>query len=235
MYIGVGTLFCVTLPARDQVRHRRQDVRAVDAVAFRAEHEIVARRAPRGLLLHLDVGHAVFGEDAFLLGDEQRRRVGQRDEAEHCALVTSGPAACAMWAPNGKLRLHGAEQRGGAGAGLQEARGGSVPPWACSLFRGRHWCVVLSTWFVLWRPRAPLLAVGQTKKPPPDARKRRPQDSGVACPVRRLDLVSPSALTAVLSTCFTSFVPTCAAAKVDSHINQDSHAQNRSSRERRQT
>ena len=70
------------LAGRDQVRHRREDMRAVDAVAFAAEHEIVARRAPRGLLQHLDARHAVFREEAFLLGDEQRRRVGERDEAE---------------------------------------------------------------------------------------------------------------------------------------------------------
>ncbi len=70
------------LAGGDEVRHRRQDVRAVDAVALGAEHEVVARRAPRSLLLHFDVGHAVFREDAFLLGDEQRRRIGQRDEAE---------------------------------------------------------------------------------------------------------------------------------------------------------
>ena len=49
----------------DQVRHRRQDVRAVDAVGLGAEHEVVARRAPRGLLQHLDVGHAVLGENAL--------------------------------------------------------------------------------------------------------------------------------------------------------------------------
>ena len=49
---------------------------------FAAENEVVARRAPRGLLEDLDVGQAVFGEDAFLLGDDQRRRVGQRDVAE---------------------------------------------------------------------------------------------------------------------------------------------------------
>ena len=36
MYIGVGWLFCVTVPVRDQVGHRRQDVRAVDAVARRS-------------------------------------------------------------------------------------------------------------------------------------------------------------------------------------------------------
>ena len=38
------------LAAADQIRHRRQDVRAVDAAAGGAEHEVVARRAPRSLL-----------------------------------------------------------------------------------------------------------------------------------------------------------------------------------------
>jgi hypothetical protein len=45
-----------------------------------------ARGAPRGLLLHFDIGHAVFGEDALLLGDEQRRSIRQRDKAELGAL-----------------------------------------------------------------------------------------------------------------------------------------------------
>jgi hypothetical protein len=31
-------------------------MRAVDAIAFGAEHEIVARGAPGGLLLHVDIG-----------------------------------------------------------------------------------------------------------------------------------------------------------------------------------
>ena len=62
------------LAGRDQVRHRRQDVRAVDAVVLGAEHDVVAGCAPRGLLRHVDVGHAVLGEQALLLGDDQRRR-----------------------------------------------------------------------------------------------------------------------------------------------------------------
>ena len=70
------------LAGGDQVGHRRQDVRAVDAVALRAEHEVVARRAPRGLLGDLDIGHAVLGEEALLLGDDERRGVDQRDVAE---------------------------------------------------------------------------------------------------------------------------------------------------------
>ena len=74
------------LAGADEVGHRREDVGAVDAIALGAEHEVVARRAPRGLLLDLDVGHAMFGEEALLLGDEERRRVGQGDEAELCRL-----------------------------------------------------------------------------------------------------------------------------------------------------
>jgi hypothetical protein len=58
------------LARRDQIRHRGQDMRAIDAVTFRAQDEVVSRGAPRRLLLHLDVGHAVFGEDAFLLGHQ---------------------------------------------------------------------------------------------------------------------------------------------------------------------
>ena len=74
------------LAGADEVGHRRQDVGAVDAVALGAEHEVVARRAPGGLLLDLDVGHAVLGKEPLLLGDEERRRVGQGDEAELCRL-----------------------------------------------------------------------------------------------------------------------------------------------------
>ena len=67
----------------------------------RAEHEIVARRAPGGLLQHLDVGHAVLGEEALFLGDDQRRGIGQRDEAEHRPWWS--PARClAAKAPRGK-------------------------------------------------------------------------------------------------------------------------------------
>ena len=88
----------------------------------RAEHEVVARRAPGRLLQHLDVGHAVLGEEALLLGDDQRRGVGQRDVAEHapCHFRPGALRECA----DGKLRLRSAEQRGGAGAGLQEMCGG---------------------------------------------------------------------------------------------------------------
>ena len=57
----------------------------------RAEHEVVARRAPRRLLEHFDVGHAVLGEEALLLGDQKRGCVGERDEAE-----------LRLWSPRGR-------------------------------------------------------------------------------------------------------------------------------------
>ena len=100
------------LAGRNQIRHRGQDMRAVDAVAFRAEHEVVARGAPRGLLLHLDIGHAVFGEDALLLGDEQRRRIGQRDEAELCRLHFRARALRER--AGGEIQFCGGEQRCGS-------------------------------------------------------------------------------------------------------------------------
>ena len=57
-------------------------MRAVDAVAFRAQHEVVARSAPGRLLLYFDIGHAVLGEKALVLGDEQWTGVAERDKAE---------------------------------------------------------------------------------------------------------------------------------------------------------
>jgi hypothetical protein len=59
-------------------------VRAIDAIAFRTQHEVVAGGAPRRLLGDFDIRHAVFGEQPLVLGDEQRPRVAQRDEPERC-------------------------------------------------------------------------------------------------------------------------------------------------------
>ena len=61
---------------------RTQDVAAVDAVVLAAERHVVARSAPRGLLENLYVRNAVFLVEALLLGDDQRRRIRQRDETE---------------------------------------------------------------------------------------------------------------------------------------------------------
>ncbi len=55
---------------------------AVNAVGLAAENEIVAQRAPRRLLQHFDARHAVLFKQALFLGDDQRRGIGQRDEAE---------------------------------------------------------------------------------------------------------------------------------------------------------
>ncbi len=103
----------------DQIRHRRQDVRAVNAIRLATEHEIVARRAPRCLLGNLDVRHAVLGEEAFLLGDEQWRRVGERDEAERGFGDFRTVGECHRHAER-KLRIDRAQQRGGARARFQE-------------------------------------------------------------------------------------------------------------------
>ena len=74
------------LAERHQVGHRRQDMRAIDAVAIAAQHQIVARRAPGRLLQDLDASHAMFLEQALFLGDDQRRGIGERDEAELCGI-----------------------------------------------------------------------------------------------------------------------------------------------------
>jgi hypothetical protein len=106
------------LAGRDQVRHRGEDMRAVDAIAFRAQHQIVARGAPRRLLLHVDVGHAVFGEQTLILGDEQRTGIAQRDEAELGALHL-GPCVLRERA-GGEIQLGGGKQRRRAGGGFQD-------------------------------------------------------------------------------------------------------------------
>jgi hypothetical protein len=50
------------LPGVDQVGHRREDVRPVDAAALAAEHQVVTHGAPARLLGDLDLGHAVLRE-----------------------------------------------------------------------------------------------------------------------------------------------------------------------------
>jgi hypothetical protein len=56
-------------------------MRAVDAIGRAAQHKVVARGAPGRLLGDFDVGQAMLGEQALFLGDDQRRRVGQRDDS----------------------------------------------------------------------------------------------------------------------------------------------------------
>ncbi len=100
------------LAGRDQVRHRGQDMRPVNAVGRAAEHQVVARRAPARLLQHLDIGHAMLGEEALLLGDDQRRSVGQGDEAELGAR-DFGPGPLRKCA-RGEQRLGRHQRRGGS-------------------------------------------------------------------------------------------------------------------------
>ena len=128
------------LPRADQVGHRREDMGAIDAVALGAEHEVVAGRAPGGLLLHLDAGHAVLGEEALVLGDEQRAGIGERDEAE-IGLGHLRAGGLRDMHAGGKFRLQGAEQRGGAGRGLQKraaAEAAAPDRWCVS--GGGHLC-----------------------------------------------------------------------------------------------
>ena len=88
----------------------------IDAIAFGAEHEIVPRRTPRCLLHNIDIRHAVFGEYALILGDEQRTGIAERDEAElgDLHLRASTLRECAT----GKIQTRCREKRSGAGASL---------------------------------------------------------------------------------------------------------------------
>ena len=142
----------------------------------RAEHEVVARRAPRGLLLHLDVGHAVLGEEALLLGDEQRRRVGQRDEAE-IGLGDLGPAACATCAPNGNCVATAASKRARAG-GLEKRAPADAAPWSSCSWR----CCFLSSSVRFAGPARRVSRLSQQKsRSPRRALCALPQSGGVAC------------------------------------------------------
>ena len=107
------------LAGRDQVGHRRQDVRAVDAVALGAQHDVVARGAPGGLLGDLDIGHAVLGEEALLLGDDQRRGIHQRDVAED-RLLDLGPGGLRDVRAADEARLGRRDDGGRAARRLQE-------------------------------------------------------------------------------------------------------------------
>jgi hypothetical protein len=114
-----GNVVLRHLAGRDQIGHRREDVSAVDAVLFRAEHEVVARRPPRCLLGDLHIGHAVLGKKALLLGDGERRGIDQRDVAEDRLGDFRAGGFCDMNAAE-KARLHGGEERSRAGTGLEK-------------------------------------------------------------------------------------------------------------------
>ena len=168
----------------------------------RAEHEIVARRAPRRLLGDLDVGHAVLGEEALLLGDHQRRGVDQRDVAED-RLLHLGTGGLREGAA-GKLRLHGAEQRGGAGAcAFRKLRRLILRRSPLSLSLVVIVSVVLSGLVSLATPgtrfpQSPANKKSRSLKPA----RRPPQDSGVAC----RPVVGPSQAAPIQASCQIDFV-----------------------------
>jgi len=84
-------------------------MRAIDAVAFRAQHKVVAGGAPGGLLLHLDVRHAVFGEQTLCPLATNSGPASLSAMKPSFAVFTSGPAPCAK-APAGKFSLAAASR-----------------------------------------------------------------------------------------------------------------------------
>ena len=108
-------------------------------------------------------------------------------------MVTSGPAACAMPTPNGKLRLHRCEQRRRAGARLDE---GAAADAACPfLFRMSFAILAVPLSLEDCADADPCVPVrtAKTKSRRPDARANSrafPQCSGVAC----RPVVGPAAL-----------------------------------------
>ncbi len=114
------------LAGRDQIRHGRQDMRAVDAVGRAAQHEIVARGAPGRLLGHLHIGDAVLGEETLFLGDNQRRGVDERDVAEHGLGDFRRAGGVGGGDAEREGGLHGGERGGGAGGGPEECAAGDA-------------------------------------------------------------------------------------------------------------
>jgi len=58
-----------------EIGERRENMGAVDAVCRPAKHEVVAGCTPGCLLGHIDVGKAMLFEQAFFLGNDQRRGI----------------------------------------------------------------------------------------------------------------------------------------------------------------
>ncbi len=104
------------LAGMHEIGHGRQNMRAIDAVRGAAEHEIVARRTPGGLLQNLDVRHAVFGEQALFRRNDERGGIGKRDKADFCAFHLGLSSGCESTGRKG--HTHGAD-KGGGGCRLQ--------------------------------------------------------------------------------------------------------------------
>lgn len=117
-------------------------MRAIDAVLLAAEHEVVARGAPRGLLVDLDVRHTVLGEQSLFFGDHQRRRIHQRDVAKDClGHFRSGGlrerAAREIQSRRGQQRRRsgtGLEQRAAAHLAVRQSLSGGLGHRVCRPF-----------------------------------------------------------------------------------------------------
>ena len=96
-----------------------QDMPRRRCVALRAQHEVVARRPPRRLLLHVDIRLC----RAWRTGPCPWRRTAGRHRKSamkpSLAPLTSGPPSCAEGA-GGKIQLCGGEQCGGRAGGFQQ-------------------------------------------------------------------------------------------------------------------
>jgi len=132
--------------------------------------------------------HAVPGEEALLLGDRERRGIGQRDVAED-RLGHFRPGGLRDVDTEGKLRIDRADERGGAGAGFQKRPAAQSAPAVASRF-SRH-CArrpFLRSCDPVDAPacrfpsfRRFVFRSKPIKKPQPrSASLRIPQDSGVA-------------------------------------------------------
>jgi hypothetical protein len=129
MYIGRRHIVLRDLAGADEVGHRRKDMRSVDPPAFRAQHQIVARRTPGGLLDDLGVGQAVLGEHALFLGDKQGRGISERDKAELGSFHLGARRPCRVGAPK-HARFGGRKRGRRAAAELEKMtpRDAAAPP-----------------------------------------------------------------------------------------------------------
>ena len=170
MYIGVGWLFCVTLPA--EIRYGIGVRMCAPSMPLPSPPSTrLSRVAPHDACFSTSTsGMPYLAKMPFSLATNSGAASVSAMKPS-LAPFTSGPAACAN-ARRGKLRLRGAEQRGGAGAGLQKRA-------AADCSRCGSWlslCVVLSV------RSAAFAAASANKKPQPEVGSfEPPQVSGVAC------------------------------------------------------
>ena len=140
MYIGVGWLFCVTLPA--EIRYGIGVRMCAPSMPLPSEPSTrLSRVVPHDACFSTSTsGMPYLAKMPFSFATNSGAASVSAMKPS-LAPFTSGPAACAN-APRGKLRLCGAEQGGGAGARLQECAAVDAPVAAL----GGH-CVCRPLWF----------------------------------------------------------------------------------------